>query len=55
MIDPFDQDLGIQWGLTREAALLSAKDGAAPSLAQARDNGLLPDYSQCKRHYDSLR
>ena len=54
-IDPFDQDLGIQWGLTREAALLSAKDGAAPSLAQARDNGLLPDYSQCKRHYASLR
>lgn len=35
--------------------LLSDKDAAAPSLAQAGEQGLLPGYEQCQRFYDTLR
>ena len=35
--------------------LLSDKDAAAPSLAEARDSGLLPSYADCQAHYDLLR
>ena len=54
-IDPFDVDLGIAWGTSRESALLSAKDAAAPGIERARQEGLLPDYEVCKEHYASLR
>lgn len=47
-IDPFDVDLGIEWGIARDVASLSAKDAAAPGLATARDAGLLPDYDTCR-------
>jgi dTDP-4-dehydrorhamnose 3,5-epimerase len=33
-IDPFDSDLGIDWGISRGAALLSPKDAAAPKWAR---------------------
>jgi len=36
-------------------ALLSEKDAAAPTLAEAREAGLLPDYAQCQAFYASLR
>lgn len=54
-VDAFDEGLGIKWGMPRESALLSAKDAGAPSLKQARRDGLLPNYSVCKEHYASLR
>lgn len=49
-IDPLDPDLGIEWPTTgrdgRPLVLnLAPKDAAAPSLAQARDEGLLPTYA----------
>ncbi len=47
-IDPFDAQLGIDWGVSKEQALLSAKDAAAPSLEQAQRAGLLPDYAVCR-------
>lgn len=53
-IDPFDAELGIGWpdGVT---PLLSAKDAAAPSLAEAGRRGLLPEYEECRRFYAELR
>lgn len=53
-IDPFDPDLGIAWGISRDEASLSAKDAAAPGLLAARDAGLLPDYEQCVQYRRSL-
>ncbi|MFT4009928.1 MAG: dTDP-4-dehydrorhamnose 3,5-epimerase [Nocardioidaceae bacterium] len=49
-IDPLDPALGIDWPTTaRDGSelelLLSEKDAAAPSLAEAREQGLLPAYA----------
>ena len=44
-IDPLDQRLAIRWPLDVE--VLSAKDAAAPSLAEAVDLRLLPDFGDC--------
>jgi len=35
--------------------LLSDKDAAAPTLAQAREQGMLPDYAACQAFYATLR
>ena len=35
--------------------LLSDKDAAAPSLAEARQQGLLPDHASCQALYETLR
>ena len=53
-IDPLDPDLAIAWpaGL---APVLSAKDAAAPSLAEAEAAGLLPSWDDCRAVYDKLR
>jgi dTDP-4-dehydrorhamnose 3,5-epimerase len=53
-VDPFDPDLGIEWGITREQASLSAKDAGAPGLVDARAAGLLPDYEQCRQYRATL-
>ena len=47
-VDPFDPDLSIDWGISKEQASLSAKDAAAPGLALAQEQGLLPDYEVCQ-------
>lgn len=52
-INPAAADLGIDWPTGRP--LLSAKDTAAPSLTEARERGLLPDYEVCRRFYAELR
>ena len=44
-IHPLDPQLALPW--PPGADLLSPKDAAAPSLAEAGDLGLLPDYAQC--------
>jgi dTDP-4-dehydrorhamnose 3,5-epimerase len=44
-IHPLDAELGIAWPAT--APLLSTKDAAAPSLAEARAAGRLPQYQDC--------
>jgi dTDP-4-dehydrorhamnose 3,5-epimerase len=53
-INPLDPELGIEWpaGVT---PLLSEKDAAAPTLNEARELGLLPDYEECRRFYAKLR
>jgi dTDP-4-dehydrorhamnose 3,5-epimerase len=59
-IHPLDPEVGIDWPVTgRDGAaldpLLSAKDVAAPSLAAAREQGLLPTQSQVDAHLATLR
>ena len=44
-VDPLDPELGIDWPVT--GPVLSTKDAAAPSLAEARAAGLLPQYEDC--------
>ncbi|WP_299034315.1 dTDP-4-dehydrorhamnose 3,5-epimerase family protein [uncultured Pseudokineococcus sp.] len=59
-IDPRDGDLAVDWptqdrdGKPLEP-LLSEKDTAAPTLAQAREQGLLPTVDQVAEHLASLR
>ncbi|GAA3593771.1 dTDP-4-dehydrorhamnose 3,5-epimerase [Kineosporia mesophila] len=50
---PVDPALGIAWP-SDVPILLSDKDRDAPTLAQAEEAGLLPDYAECRRHLDSL-
>jgi dTDP-4-dehydrorhamnose 3,5-epimerase len=45
-VHPLDPDLGIEW--PTDAPQLSARDAAAPSLAEALSTGLLPDYEACR-------
>jgi dTDP-4-dehydrorhamnose 3,5-epimerase len=52
-IHALDPELGIAWPLG--APLLSERDAAAPTLAQARERGLLPDYGACVEYTASLR
>jgi dTDP-4-dehydrorhamnose 3,5-epimerase len=52
-IHPLDPDLGIEW--PAELPQLSAKDEAAPTLAEALASGLLPVYEDCRRFTESLR
>ncbi len=51
---PLDPTIAIEWpaGLT---PLLSPKDEAAPTLAEAEAQGLLPQYEDCVQFYDELR
>ena len=53
-ISPLDPDLALPWPGDVEP-LLSDKDAAAPTLEQARADGLLPDHEQCLALYAGLR
>jgi dTDP-4-dehydrorhamnose 3,5-epimerase len=53
-VDPMDPAIGITWPADIEP-LLSPKDAAAPTLMVAADQGLLPQYADCRKLYDSLR
>jgi dTDP-4-dehydrorhamnose 3,5-epimerase len=53
-ISPLDPDLTLPWpGDVRP--ILSTRDAAAPTLAQARAAGMLPDYQRCLAYYEELR
>lgn len=59
-IHPLDPEIGIVWPTTDRAGrplepLLSEKDAHAPTLAQARADGLLPDADEVARYVASLR
>jgi dTDP-4-dehydrorhamnose 3,5-epimerase len=53
-VHPLDPEIGIVWpdGLD---PVLSDKDAAAPSLAEAQAAGLLPDYEACQAYVTKLR
>ncbi|MEU8511829.1 dTDP-4-dehydrorhamnose 3,5-epimerase [Kitasatospora sp. NPDC048722] len=52
-VHPLDPDLGIEW--PADAPQLSARDAAAPTLAEAIASGLLPDYQKCLAYTEGLR
>lgn len=52
-VHPLDPGLGIEW--PADVPLLSARDEAAPSVADAAASGLLPDYAACVEFTRSLR
>ena len=53
-IHPLDAEVGLVFpeGLQ---PLLSPKDAAAPTLAEALEQGLLPSYAACREFYASPR
>ncbi|MGB2571518.1 dTDP-4-dehydrorhamnose 3,5-epimerase family protein [Micromonospora citrea] len=51
-VHPLDAELAIEW--PAGSPRLSAKDADAPTLAQAREAGLLPDYETCRTYVASL-
>lgn len=53
-IHPLDPDLDLPWPSDIEP-LLSDKDAAAPTLAEAEASGLLPSYDDCLAFYERLR
>lgn len=53
-VHPLDPAIGIDWGLGGIEPELSRKDAAAPTLAQARDEGMLPDFGECVRYRRAL-
>jgi dTDP-4-dehydrorhamnose 3,5-epimerase len=59
-VHPLDPDVGITWPSTgRDGTslqpILSDKDAAAPSLAEAQEAGLLPAYDEAQDYLESLR
>ncbi|MGY1886827.1 dTDP-4-dehydrorhamnose 3,5-epimerase family protein [Blastococcus sp. SYSU DS0753] len=53
-ISPLDPDLDLPWPSGLELQL-SAKDRNAPTLAEAREQGLLPTMAECAARYAQLR
>ncbi|WP_410670454.1 dTDP-4-dehydrorhamnose 3,5-epimerase family protein [Amycolatopsis sp. cmx-4-68] len=53
-IDPLDPALDLPWPADI-TPILSEKDRTAPTLAEAREQGLLPAYADCVAYYDKLR
>jgi dTDP-4-dehydrorhamnose 3,5-epimerase len=59
-VHPLDPEIGIAWPKTGRdgrplAYLLSDKDEAAPGLAEARAQGLLPSYADTQDYLSALR
>jgi dTDP-4-dehydrorhamnose 3,5-epimerase len=53
-VHPLDPAIGIDWPVDVEP-LLSPKDAAAPTLAEAEAAGLLPSYCDCRTLHADLR
>jgi len=53
-INPLDPALGLPWPDDIEP-MLSEKDLAAPTLAEAEATGMLPSYRDCAAWYERLR
>ncbi|WP_020576480.1 dTDP-4-dehydrorhamnose 3,5-epimerase [Actinopolymorpha alba] len=53
-VNPLDPEIGIEWPADLEP-ILSEKDAAAPSLAEAERTGLLPAYDDCQAYLATLR
>jgi dTDP-4-dehydrorhamnose 3,5-epimerase len=53
-VHPLDPDLALPWPADVDLQL-SAKDRAAPTLAEAREQGLLPTMDSCAARYADLR
>jgi dTDP-4-dehydrorhamnose 3,5-epimerase len=53
-IDPLDAEIGLRFPSELGELLLSPKDTEAPSLAEAREQGLLPTWDAARAFYASL-
>lgn len=53
-VSPVDPALGIDWPFDGEL-VLSDRDAAAPTLAEAHDTGLLPTWDACRAYVEQLR
>jgi dTDP-4-dehydrorhamnose 3,5-epimerase len=53
-IHPLDPEVGLELPAGLQTPTLSDKDASAPTLTQARDQGLLPSYAACQEFYASL-
>ena len=53
-IHPLDADLALPWPDGADS-VISPKDAAAPSLTEAVETGLLPDWQTCQEFYANLR
>lgn len=53
-VNPLDEALGLPWP-AELGPVLSDKDSAAPTLAEAAEAGLLPRYEDCLARYEELR
>ena len=53
-VNPLDPALDLPWP-KEEKVLLSKQDRSAPSLKEAIDLGVLPDYAECRDHIARLR
>ena len=52
-VHPLDPEIGIEWPVA--SPILAKRDAAAPTLAEARERGMLPDYGVCLDFTQSLR
>ena len=53
-LDPLDPAVGLPWPSDVEV-VMSDKDRAAPTLAAAKESGLLPSYADCQAYYQRIR
>ena len=53
-INPLDEEIGLEFPESAGELLLSPKDTAAPSLAEAAASGLLPSWDEARAFYASL-
>ena len=53
-LHPLDPEVGLSLPDGMDSPLLSPKDQGAPSLAEAREQGLLPTYAACQEFYATL-
>lgn len=53
-ISPHDPEIGLEFPEEAGELLLSPKDLAAPTLAEAREAGMLPSYDECLAYERSL-
>ena len=53
-VHPLDSDLGLDYRVPEHDLVLSEKDAAAPSFAQAQADGLLPTWQACQQRYRDL-
>ncbi len=54
-VTPLDEEIGLVFPPEAGVLLLSEKDSGAPSLAEARDRGVLPTWQQARSRYEELR